>query len=160
MLVLLVLVPLAAFVFAGFVVLVVCFLFHARQAGFDGFDLAHRIRRRHEHRCGVLERHQRLPYRLPLGIVARRVLEADHVHGGDPELDHQLLAFDGDVERSVSMLMRVMLPVPVLRGRERGARHEDGNDDERGPDPACSIQSPNEFHGMFSSPTGRTTPAD
>ena len=148
-LVLLVVVPVA---------LVLVFVPHAHDCGFGLLDLALRLRREHEQRCRIPERHERLAYRLALRIVLRGVLESDHVHRGDSKLDHQLLAFDDDVERSVSVLMGVMLAALAVRRRKCGTRQEGGGKRRRGPHPARKIQSLNDIHLMFSARSGHVAP--
>ena len=61
-----------------------------------------------------------------LGIVSRSVLKSDYVHGGNTKLEHRLIAFDDDIERSMSVRMGAVLAMLVLC--RQGDRHkEDGN---------------------------------
>lgn len=50
-----------------------------------------------------------------LGIVSRSVLKSDYVHGGNTKLDQRLIAFDDDIERSVSVRMGIVLAMLVFR---------------------------------------------
>ena len=135
---------------AVLVLLVLVFVPHAHDCGFGLLDLALRLRRKHEQRCCIPERHERLAYRLAFRVVLRCVLEADHVHRRNSKLDHQLFAFDHDVERSVSVLMGLMLTVFAVRRRKCGTCQERGGKCRRGPNPACNIQSLNQIHLMLS----------
>ena len=61
-----------------------------------------------------------------LGIVSRSVLKSDDVHAGNTKLDQRLIAFNDDIERSVSVRMGIVLAMLVF-SCQRDRRKEDGN---------------------------------
>ena len=124
---------------------------HARDLRLDILDLALRLLGGHQHRRGVREAGDRLAHRLAFRVVARSVLEAYNVHRGNAQLGHELLAFEHDVQRSVSVLVRIVLAVPVVGSRQRNARQEGATQCRHGPNTACGSQSPNVVHLISSS---------